>query len=95
MKRKFLSKGNKVLALALAAAMAFPMLPAGSVQAAEAGTPIYTDEAELPAGWTVSAGSVKGANADKGGNTSNKLVMAGKAKADYKLASAVSTGLES
>ena len=92
MKRKFLSKGNKVLALALAAAMAFPMLPAGSVQAAEAGTPIYTDEAELPAGWTVSAGSVKGANADKGGNTSNKLVMAGKAKADYKLASAVSTG---
>lgn len=92
MKRKFLSKGNKVLALALAAALTFPMLPAGSVQAAEAGTPIYTDEAELPAGWTVSAGAVKGDNTDKGGNTSNKLALTGKAKADYKLASAVSTG---
>lgn len=92
MKRKFLSKGNKALALALAAALTFPMLPAGSVQAAEAGTPIYTDEAELPAGWTVSAGSVSGVNTDKGGNTSNKLALAGKAKADYKLASAVSAG---
>ncbi len=92
MKRKFLGKRSKVMALALAAAMAFPMLPAGSVQAAEAGASIYTDEAELPAGWSVSAGSVKGVNADKGGNTSNKLALAGKAKADYKLASAVSTG---
>lgn len=92
MKRKFLGKKSKVMALALAAAMAFPMLPASSVQAAEAGASIYTDEAELPAGWSVSAGSVKGVDADKGGNTSNKLALAGKAKADYKLASAVSAG---
>ncbi len=92
MKRKFLSKGNKVLALALAAALTFPMLPAGSVHAAEAGTPLYTDEAELPAGWAVSAGSVQGVNTDKGGNASNKLALINKAKADYKLASAVSAG---
>lgn len=92
MKRKFLSKGNKVLALALAAALTFPMLPAASVQAAEAGTPIYTDEAELPAGWTVGAGSVPIVSTDKGGNATNKLALSGSAKADYKLASAASTG---
>lgn len=92
MKRKFLSKGNKVLALAIAAAMTFPMLPASTVKAAETSTKLYTDEAALPAGWTVSAGTVVGNNADKGGNTSNKLTMSGKAKADYKLASPASTG---
>lgn len=92
MKRKFLSKKGKVLAFALAAAMAFPMLPASSVQAAETSTKLYTDEAELPAGWTVSAGKVTGSNTDKGGNTTNKLMMDSSAKADYKLASAASTG---
>ena len=57
MKSKFLKKRNKVLALALAAAMAFPMLPAATVQAAES-TPLYTDETSAPAGWKLSADNV-------------------------------------
>ena len=84
MKSKFLKKRNKVLALALAAAMAFPMLPAGSVQAAES-TPLYTDESSAPAGWKLSADDVvsysdKTMSFQKGGT------------ADYALGSAVSTG---
>lgn len=84
MKRRFLRKRNKVLAMALAAAMAFPMLPAGSVQAAES-TPLYTDETSAPAGWKLSGDDVvsyagKTMDFQKGGT------------ADYTLGSAVSTG---
>lgn len=84
MKSKFLKKRNKVLALALAAAMAFPMLPAATVQAAES-TPLYTDETSAPAGWKLSADNVV-SYADK----TMSFQMGG--TADYKLGSAVSTG---